>query len=179
MPHIVISMKQGERTANLLGALAVAVGDQLSAETSAAAGHGAMIPAALVTLHHSPGIGIGDLARVLDLTHPGTVRLVDRLAADGLVARHGATDGRAVSLRLEPKGRRAAQKVLQARTRVLANALRSFRADELRQLEGLIGRVLATLTPDPDVADHTCRLCDEQVCPLATCPVEGAIAGQR
>jgi MarR family transcriptional regulator, negative regulator of the multidrug operon emrRAB len=167
------------RTSNLLGALAVAVHDRIGSETAVAAGHGAMVPSALVTLHHSPGIRIGELARILALTHPGTVRLVDRLVVDGLVRRQGDADGRAVTLRLEPKGRRAAQRVLEARAGVLDVALAGLRSDETHRLEPLLERLLAALTPDVDTADHICRLCDEQVCINARCPVEAAIADSR
>ena len=172
-------MSDISRTANLVGALALAVTDRMDAVTADAAGLGSTVPAALVTLHQSPGIRIGELARVLALTHPGAVRLVDRMAAEGLLSRRAADDGRAVSLALEPKGRRAAQRVLARRAEVLEAAIASLDRSDRAHLERLLDRVLAALTPDPDVADHTCRLCDERVCTLDSCPVELAIAGQR
>ena len=167
------------RTANLIGALAVAVTDQMAPAVDSATGRGAMAPAALVTLHHSPDLWIGELARVLGLTHPGTVRLVDRLEADGLVVRRAASDGRAVALRLSPAGQQAARRVLAARAEVLERALSGFTAAETRQLTSFVARILGALTTDVDVADHMCRLCDERACPAATCPVEQAIIDER
>lgn len=167
------------RSANLLGALAVAVGDRVADTTSESAGHGASVPAALVTLLNSPGISVGELARVLGLSHAGTVRLVDRLAADGLVSRHRGTDGREVSLKLEAAGKRSARSVLAARAVVLEGALASLDAHDVIVFDRVASVLLAALSPNVDVADHTCRLCDDRACPISACPVEGAIAGQR
>jgi MarR family transcriptional regulator, negative regulator of the multidrug operon emrRAB len=167
------------RSANLLGALAVAVGDRVTETTSRSAGSGASVPAALVTLLNSPGISVGELARVLSLSHAGTVRLVDRLAADGLVSRHRGTDGREVSLRLEPAGKRSARSVLAARADVLESALAALDPDDLAVFERVAGTLLASLSPNVDIADHTCRLCDDRACPTSACPVEGAVAAQR
>ena len=44
-------------------------------------------PAALCVIGHEPGLSIDFLARVLGMSHPGTVRLVDRLETDGLIKR--------------------------------------------------------------------------------------------
>jgi MarR family transcriptional regulator, negative regulator of the multidrug operon emrRAB len=167
------------RPANLLGALAVAVGDRVDETTSGSAGHGASVPAALVTLHNSPGISVGELARVLGLSHAGTVRLVDRLAADSFVARHRGLDGREVSLRLEPAGKRSARSVLAARAGVLERALSTLDPGDVIVFERVASVLLASLSPNVDIADHTCRLCDDRACPASTCPVEVAVAEQR
>jgi MarR family transcriptional regulator, negative regulator of the multidrug operon emrRAB len=178
MPHILIAMSI-PRTANLLGALSVAVVDLVAESTSASAGHGATAPAALATLFNTDGISVGELARVLGLSHPGTVRLVDRLVADGLVSRQRGADGREVSLRLAAKGKRTARAVLAARSQVLEEALGALTPNDVRALDRVISRLLTTLTSTVDSADHTCRLCDDRTCPSTTCPVEGAIANQR
>lgn len=167
------------RQANLLGALAVAVVDQVNSTAAVVSGHGAAAPSALVTLHNSPGLTIGGLARVIGLTHAGTVRLVDRLVDDGLVSRRRGHDGREVSLRLEAKGRRIALAILGARAGVLEGAVAALDPTDAVALDRVVGKLLAALSPDPDAADRTCRLCDERACPSATCPVETAIADQR
>jgi MarR family transcriptional regulator, negative regulator of the multidrug operon emrRAB len=167
------------RTANLLGALSVAVVDRVADTTSVSAGHGATAPAALATLLNSSGISVGELATVLGLTHPGTVRLVDRLVADGLVSRHRGADGREVSLRLDAKGRRTARAVLAARAAVLEEALSALGPDDMRAFERVACRLLAALTPNVAIADHICRLCDDRACPSVTCPVEAIVAARR
>jgi DNA-binding MarR family transcriptional regulator len=158
------------RTANLLGALATALVDRVSDSTTSAT---------LVTLFNSPGLNVGDVARVIGLSHAGTVRVIDRLVAEGFVARGRGHDGREVVLQLEPKGRRAARAMLSARAAVLDQALGALSTDDCRTFERIAEQLLKALTPDPDVADHTCRMCDERACPLSSCPVECAIAEQR
>src|SRR5260221_847217 len=103
------------RTSNLLGALAVALTDALTAVTERGARHGAAGPAALVTIADEPRISIERLRQVLQLSHSGAVRLVDRLAVDGLVERQSGRDQRSVSLLLTTAGREAAAAVLAER----------------------------------------------------------------
>ena len=178
MTHIMAPVDVS-RVTNLLGALSVAVVDRVSETTRVSAGHGATAPAALATLLNSEGISVGELARVLRLSHAGTVRLVDRLVADGLVSRHRGSDGREVSLRLEAHGRRTARAVLAARATVLEEALAALGPNDSRAFERVAGHLLTALTSDVDVADHICRLCDDRACPSRTCPVEAAVATQR
>ena len=79
-----------ERTSNLLGALALSVMDAFNTVVAASAGSGGETPAALVTLGADPGVSINQLRQILNLSHPGTVRLIDRLEKEGhlLVLRH-------------------------------------------------------------------------------------------
>jgi DNA-binding MarR family transcriptional regulator len=66
------------------------------------------------------------------LSHAGTVRLVDRLATEGLIERRGhATDGRGRSLHLTAAGRRASTKVLNARDQIIAEVLSVLSNEEL------------------------------------------------
>ena len=101
-------MASDERTANLLGALALTLSDRAAAAVQADAGVSRSDAAALVTLrNYAEGEPLDLLRRALALSHPGVVRLADRLQARGLVERHrGDRDGRAVALRLTAAGRR-------------------------------------------------------------------------
>jgi MarR family transcriptional regulator, negative regulator of the multidrug operon emrRAB len=167
------------RASNLLGALSLAVADGVGTVTADSAGFGSASPAALVTLFNSPGLTISALARIVGLTHPGTVRLVDRLADAGLLRRGAGEDGREVRLALTTKGRSTAAKVLDGRHALLNEAMSALSKAEAETFERLAAKLLAALSPDPDTADHICRLCDDRACPTATCPVEQAIAAQR
>ena len=164
-----------ERTANLLGALALALTDAMRAETEARAAHAAAAPAALVTIGHAPGESIDTLARILGLSHSATVRLVDRLVSDGLVERRSGADGRTTAIHATPLGlaRRAA--ILGGRHTVLASVLEILSGDERAALTSIIEKLLSGLTTDRQQADHICRLCDEPVCPAETCPVECSV----
>src|SRR4051812_202253 len=141
------------RTANLLGALSLALIDRMADSTQAAA---------IVTLFNTPGLTVGGLARVVGLSHAGAVRVVDGLVADGLVTRSRGNDAREVVLHLEPKGKRSARSGLADRAALLDDALARLAADDLKSLERIAEELLAALTPNPDAADHTCRLCDER-----------------
>src|SRR5205085_805848 len=92
-----------DRTANLLGALSLAIADRTGPANDAAA------LSALLHFLESPSIDL--LRRVLGLTSSGTVRLVDRLEGDGLVRRRGGGDGRVTVIELTAAGRRAAEQV--------------------------------------------------------------------
>ena len=76
-----------DRTANLLGAVGLAVADRIENTTREILSHAGATHAALVVIGHGTGPSNDQLRRVLGLSHPGTVRLVDRLVADGLVER--------------------------------------------------------------------------------------------
>ena len=157
------------RTANLLGALSLALADEQQAAAAAVAGHGASGPAALVLLGDlAGGATIEELRRALGLTHSGTVRLVDRLVAGGLVERRVGGDARSVSLHLTASGRRTARRVTAARETVLERALIGLeprqRAEFERLLEVVIGELGASRA-------RVCRLCDTAAC--GRCPVEG------
>ena len=56
--------------------------------------------AALNIIAYYEGCTNARLAKALCLSHPATVRLVDKLEAEGLVESRDAADGRAVSLHL-------------------------------------------------------------------------------
>src|SRR6185503_11105786 len=103
-------MHSSARTANLLGALGIVLADAL-----ADAG-GDSEAAALVAIGGpSAGASIDALSAVVGLSHSGTVRLVDRLEADGLLERRRGADQRSATLLLTPAGRRAARHTLRNR----------------------------------------------------------------
>lgn len=164
------------REANLLGAATLAVGDRLAGAVEAAAGRGGAAPAALSALaSHLDGCSIEEFRRSLGLTHSATVRLADRLAADGLVRREPGRDGRSVSLRITPAGLEGAERVREARGRALDDLLDPLTATERATLGRLHGKLLAALTGGRADAARLCRLCDAGACGHpARCPVTRA-----
>jgi MarR family transcriptional regulator, negative regulator of the multidrug operon emrRAB len=161
-------------TLNAFGALSLAVADRMQEAMASVAGHGASGPAALVALDGLAGGGtIDGLRRLLGITHSGTVRLVDRLAAAGLVERRVGADARAVAVHLTPQGRRTARRVLAAREAALEQALSTLSETQRVQLKSLLSELLRGFEASPEAARRICRLCDVARCghDRGTCPV--------
>jgi MarR family transcriptional regulator, negative regulator of the multidrug operon emrRAB len=161
-----------DQITNLLGALALSLSDDMQAAARNRSGIGASACAVLVTLGPYPGSTIGTIAQVLGLTHSVTVRLVEDLVERHLVKRLPGRDRREVALRLTGKGASLRKKILEARFNVLSGAMVALDADEKGQLGDALSAMLVHLTQSRQAADHICRLCDEEVCTLDTCPVE-------
>ena len=86
--------RRASRQANLLGALAIAVVDRLHEARAHDDGRGLTATAALSHLRLRPGQNIDFLARLLHISHPATIRLVNRLEDRGLLTRILCADDR-------------------------------------------------------------------------------------
>jgi MarR family transcriptional repressor of emrRAB len=165
-------MHTSPRDANLLGALGLAVADRL-AEAAESAG-GASSAEALVALNgRAAGASIDALAGIVGLSHSGAVRLVDRLARDGLVERRRAADQRSAALVLTPAGRRAARRILTRREAEMHSLLALLTDGEQDALTQVAERILAELGTAPGAERRVCRLCDLEACgrTRGRCPV--------
>ena len=162
------------RLANMLGALVLALADDLRDTTETAAGQGATAPSALVALHEFLGHATMDqLRRAIGLTPSGAVRLVDRLERAGYVQRRPGSDGRSVALVLTATGTRAARRVQAARRRGLDNLLRVLSPAERASLDAITAKLLGAVTTqrlasraqglDPP-GGWLCRMCDFDAC---------------
>jgi DNA-binding MarR family transcriptional regulator len=160
-----------DRTTNLLGAAALAVSDRIGLEVRNMLNRSGETGAAIVVLGYAPGLSVEILRQVLALSHPGTVRLIDRLENDGLVVRRRAVDGRAVALHLTPKGARLRSQLIDRRLDTLEAALTGLTADERLVLGQLLAKVLTNL-PESEMAKHRiCRMCAVRLC--SDCPIPG------
>jgi DNA-binding MarR family transcriptional regulator len=161
-------------TANVLGALGLALADRLSAAAALAGGVSAA--EAIVALH-GPGAGssIDVVARIIGLSHSGTVRLVDRLARDGLLERRRGADQRSAALYLTPSGRRLARRVRTRRDAEMHSVLALLTDDQEETLELVARRILGGLGAEPGAEPRLCRLCDQEACGRSRgrCPVAG------
>jgi DNA-binding MarR family transcriptional regulator len=168
--------RRASRQANLLGALAIAVVDRQGEARADDDGRGLTAAAALNHLRLRPGQNIDFLARLLHISHPATVRLVNRLEAEGLVERRpGEDDARSRALVLTPAGQGAALAAARKRLEILDRMLSALTTAERRQLEPVIEKLLGALTIDRWDARHICRLCDIPTCQMPACPVDKAI----
>jgi MarR family transcriptional regulator, negative regulator of the multidrug operon emrRAB len=147
------------REANLVGALALAVGDRI-AEAADPALRGSAAEALVTLAGAGAGGTIDSLAKVAGLTHSGAVRLVDRLVRAGLVERRVGADQRSAALFLTPPGRRAARRVLTRREAAIQSVIAPFTRTERQALARLAEKLLAELGDER----RTCRLCDVEAC---------------
>jgi MarR family transcriptional repressor of emrRAB len=159
------------RAGNLLGALAIGLGDRLSRATEAAAGRSGARAAALANLAQWPGDTIEDLRHMLGLTHSATVRVIDGLVADGLVERVRVGGGPAVRPELTEAGRAEARLVLLAREAVLDPLLGQLSPEQVTSLTGVAESLLTALTIDFNAGELICRICELEACPQERCPV--------
>ncbi len=168
---------RAETVANVLGAFAQAVADAVGESVAEDLDDSWTSVAALVHLSKYPHDTIDALRKPLALSHPGCVRLVDRLEERGLVARGDGQDRRTRSLRPTAAGRAAARKVLRRRRLALERVLATLSAGERKRLGELLGKMLGGLVHDEAQALAICRVCDYDACPDAACPVARGLAG--
>jgi MarR family transcriptional repressor of emrRAB len=177
-----------DRLANVLGAFALALTDELDAVAEQAAGQGGAGAAALVSLSDLLAErSVDDLRRAVGLTHSGGVRVVDRLVAGGLAERRRGIDGRSVAVALTPLGHRLAERAKEARREAVLDVVRGLDQRELSDLtpimEKLVHAVVARRLEaraagvDPP-GGWMCRLCDPMACerPEGRCPAAMAAA---
>ena len=150
--------------ANRLGALALGLSDRIRKTTDVASGHGGESSAALAAIGLEPGISNDGLRRVLALSHSGTVRLIDKLAADALVERRPARDGRAVALHLTDLGVERREFLLRKRSDTVDRALAMLDGSEQLALDALLGKLLTALPANDEDVWSICRLCDFARC---------------
>ncbi|HEY0226746.1 MAG TPA: MarR family transcriptional regulator [Mycobacterium sp.] len=161
-----------DHAANVIGAWVLAVADAIEHATTAATGITGAAPAALVAIAADPDMTIDDLRRTLDLTHPGAVRLVDRLEGCGWLERRPG-HGRTIHLRLTTKGRHTQQRLLAARRAAIADSTAALDPADLQQIAQLIAPSLAASATDTDRLRHLCRLCQRSKCD--PCPVAAGL----
>ena len=159
------------RGANVIGAFALAVVDRMERAIFDHTDLGGEAVAALVAIGHSPGMTISQLSKVLARSHPGTVRIVDRLAVAGLVDRNtGSPDRRSVTLDLTGEGVTERAAILQRRLSAIQDVLNAVAPEDFGTLQRIAATTLGTLPDDATSALSICRYCDERRC--LACPME-------
>jgi DNA-binding MarR family transcriptional regulator len=166
-----------DRLAQLLGALSLSAVDRVRSSVDASLGRAGAHAAALVHLDAYPGDSVQALADVLRVSQPAAVKVVNRLAGDGLLERRQGPDGRTRALHLTAEGRDAAARVLADRATQLEDVLHVLEGDEREHLEPLLEKLVAALAGDRPGALTVCRLCDRTSCcgAPAGCPLEHTV----
>ena len=158
-----------DRTANLRGAVGLAIFDRIEQTAREILHHAGETPAALVVIGYGLGPSNDQLRRILGLSHPGAVRLVDRLAADGLVERRQGQDKRAIALFLTDRGAALREALLKGRLAAIRPFLEPLTDREQSSLAGLLHKMLSSLQATDAERCNLCRLCDDRVC--SDCPI--------
>lgn len=158
-----------QRLEQLLGVVALAATDRFRHAMEQELGLGGAAPGALVHIQAWPGGSINDLSRVVGLSQPATVRLVDRLVERGLVSRAGGEDGRTRALACTSQGAALVQRMLGERSQHLGGMLAGLSDGEREQLEGLLDRLVGGLVEDRQAALSLCRMCDRSACQGEAC----------
>lgn len=165
-------MKPGElRDLNILGAFALALADDFKDAMEDLAEGNESACAAMIVIGQQSGLSVDRLSRILRLSQPGAVRLIDRLAAAKLVERKTGADRRAIALRLTEAGKRQVKSLLVGRQHALMRAIRGLDDWERSTLAAIAAKVLRGLEHGEVASSRRCRLCDENSCPDETCPM--------
>jgi DNA-binding MarR family transcriptional regulator len=165
-----------DRLINLFGALALGVADRVRWAALGGVALGGETTAALVVIGHAPDLSIEQLRRVLRLSHPGTVRLLNRLTSAGLAVRSIAShDRRVVVIKLTKAGHMRRSALLERRRTALEAILQEISPQDRSVMERSIEAMLRSLPSDATSALTVCRFCNDRLCP--NCPMNafGAI----
>ena len=167
-----------DRLAQLLGALSLSASDRVRTSVDTSLGRAGAHAAVLVHLDAYPGASVQALADVLRVSQPAAVKLINRLAADGLLERRQGPDQRTRALHLTARGRSAAARVLEDRAAQLDPLLEVLDSGERERLEPLLEKLVAALAGDRPDALTVCRLCDRTSCCGAPtgCPLQHTTA---
>lgn len=159
------------RTANMLAAFAGEVTERVGAALKSHPNQTDSAAAALNIMGFWEGITNAQLARALKLSHTATVRLVDKLEAQGFVEARGGEDRRATHLYLTQAGGEAVQPALVARCAAVESYLGVLTAAEQKQFAMLLEKLMRPLGVDAYGVVHFCRLCEFTACPGDQCPM--------
>ena len=168
----------GNRDANLLGTVGLAVSDRIRAAGEDELGLTGSAPQAIVALStYLADRPLEEIADAFGITASAVVRLIDRLEAAGLVRRGPGADGRRVSVRLTATGERRAKAILARRTSELEGVLSALTPAEQTQLTRLHEKLLGQLPDGVPAARRVCRYCDVHACGHydGRCPVTRGI----
>ncbi|TQC49607.1 MarR family transcriptional regulator [Rhodococcus sp. WS4] len=159
------------RTANLLGAAALAVSDLVVASVTRGSRISPSGAAALVILSATPNLSVTELGRREGLSQSAAARMVDVLETKNLVTRKRGS-GRETAVSLTSEGRRGARDSMDARGEGLISVHSALDDEEREALAQLLDKLLTRIYQDVRDSELLCRLCDRRACITdAVCPV--------
>jgi DNA-binding MarR family transcriptional regulator len=157
---------------NVATAWAVGLHDELT-RAAGELGTGVRDIAALTLVASHPDVPVDWLRARIGLSQPGTVRLIDRLSAAGLIERAGRA-GREVQLAVTPAGRDLLRRWTERRDQAVRGRLGGLTAEQEAQLAELLAVALSAPDRPRAEADQACRTCDWPACG-DDCPVDRSV----
>jgi DNA-binding MarR family transcriptional regulator len=127
---------------NVVTAWAVSLHDRLT-EAAGELGLGVRDVAALTLVASHPGVPVDWLRARVGLSQPGTVRLVDRLSAAGLIER-ASRAGRSVHLAVTPAGQELLDRWTGQRDQAVRCLTEGLTPGQQAELAGLLAVALST-----------------------------------
>lgn len=159
------------RTANLLGAAALAINGRVIADVVTHTGLSPSATAALVVLSNSDGVTVTDLGRRVGLSQSAAARMVDSLEAAGHASR-STRCGRDCIVRISASGRDVALGAGQARQGWLHSLVAALDDSEAVHLTHILEKLLTAIYSEQPNSELLCRLCDRAACvDQSYCPV--------
>jgi MarR family transcriptional regulator, transcriptional regulator for hemolysin len=105
----------------------------------------------LTRLHRHPGASLSELAERMEVENATAGRMIDRLVANGWVARRTQRDDRRVKrVYLTPEAERVHKRIWRVAEATVEDALAGLSAQESKQLMALLQRVKKTLVSAVD-----------------------------
>lgn len=154
-------------TANKLGALGVLIEERTNRALRDLSPSAAAV---LSTLYFRASLTTTELSKVVAISQPTAVRLLDGLERRGLVERC-AQAGRSTPLSLTDAGRAEVARLQHERLAAIGSLLSALEPEDTRRFEVMLDRVLAGATTSRAGARTTCRLCEHELCGPGICPI--------
>jgi MarR family transcriptional regulator for hemolysin len=105
----------------------------------------------LTRLHRHPGASLSELAEMMEVEKATAGRMIDRLVANGWVARRTQRDDRRIKrVYLTPEAERVHKRIWRVAEATVEDALTGLSAQESRQLMTLLQRIKKTLVSAVD-----------------------------
>jgi DNA-binding MarR family transcriptional regulator len=176
MQHAYHLTMKTDQLANIFGAMALSVATDMESAIEKSTSHSVSHCAALLAVVQQPGLSIDELRQILQLSHSGTVRVVDRLVVADLVRREPGRDGRTLGLTATRAGVRSFEAIAERRLERLRVALKNLTQEEKSLLGVISAKLLHGSASSYTQAQRICRLCNHSVCfGRGGCPVADGI----
>lgn len=158
-----------DQASNLLGVVGLDIATRIENSSRELLMHKGETAAALVVIGYDLGPTNDQLRRILNLSHSGCVRLVDRLVSDGLVERREGRDKREIALYATKRGKSLREQILEGRMATIRPMVEALSEKEQQTLSRLLGKMLLAMEPTDLEKRSLCRLCDKEAC--RNCPI--------